>query len=434
MFVDEARIYVEAGRGGDGAVAFRREKFVPRGGPAGGDGGKGGDVIFVVASGLNTLMDFRHQTHFRAASGEAGGGTNKTGANGRDLVVRVPPGTMIWAEEGFMIADLTEPDQKAVVARGGRGGKGNARFASSTHRIPRMAERGQPGEARWVRLELSLLADVGLVGFPNAGKSTLISRFSAARPRIADYPFTTLDPHLGVVDHYGDPFVVADVPGLIEGAHTGAGLGHEFLRHLQRTRILVHVLDCSPETGRDPVADYRIVRHELEAFSPSLAARPEIVAANKMDLTEAREALERIQQAIGVSVYPVSGVSGEGLDALGYAMRTLLDQTPPLVEDRPPGVIRPKVTGFMFESEPDGSVRIVGDIENRAVMTQWGNPEAEDYLIEYLNRRGIPAALRRAGAADGQTVKMGPGELLWYEGHLVRPDGAGQIKQSKLDK
>lgn len=424
MFIDEARIYLEAGRGGDGAVAFRREKYVPRGGPAGGDGGKGGDIIFVVDSGLNTLEDLRHRTHYRAEPGTNGGNSNRSGAQGSDMEVRVPLGTMVLTEDGHLLADLTEPAQRLVVARGGRGGKGNARFASSTHRVPRIAERGQPGESFWVRIELTLLADVGLVGFPNAGKSTLISRMSQARPRIADYPFTTLVPNLGVVAEYGDPFVMADVPGLIEGAHTGAGLGHAFLKHLSRTRLLVHLLDLSPMTERDPVNDYRIIRHELEQFSPALAARPEIVVANKMDLAEAADRYGQLQDALGESVLGISAVTGRGIPELGRLLAERLQQLPPLAPDRPPAVVRPKPTGFQVTPEPDGALRLVGDLEERAEMTRWGSREAEDYLIEYLRRRGVRDALRRLGATAGQTVRVGPGEFRWWEDDLVREDEA----------
>jgi GTP-binding protein len=415
VFVDEARIYLEAGRGGDGAVAFRREKYVPRGGPSGGDGGKGGDIIFRVDPGLSTLMDFRHQTHFRAAHGESGGPSNRTGRSGADLVIPVPPGTMVWSETGELLADLTHPGQTEVLARGGRGGRGNARFASSTHRVPRMAERGQPGEQRWVRLELTLLADVGLVGYPNAGKSTLISRISQARPRVADYPFTTLVPHLGVVTGYGPPFVVADVPGLIEGAHRGAGLGITFLRHLKRTRLLLHLVDCSPATGRDPVADYQAIRRELGAFSADLAARPEIVVATKQDLPEAREAYEGLRMALPGPVYPISAVTGEGVGALMRAVATMLQRTPAPEAAHPLPVVRPRVRGLTVGRTEDGGWRLGGDVEDRAAMTQWGNLEAEEYLAEYLRRRGAPAVLAREGVPEGAAVQVGPGQLIFGE-------------------
>jgi GTP-binding protein len=418
VFVDEARIYVEGGHGGDGAVAFRREKFVPRGGPAGGDGGHGGSVVFLVDSGLGTLMDFRHQTHFRAEPGQAGGNSNKSGRQGQDTIVRVPPGTLVLTEDGHLLADLTEPGQRHVVAHGGRGGRGNAHFSSASHRVPRIAERGQPGEALWVRLELRLLADVGLVGYPNVGKSTLISRMSSARPRVADYPFTTLQPNLGVVSTFGDPFVMADVPGLIEGAHQGLGLGHGFLRHLKRTRVLVHLVDMNPMSDRDPLADYRVIRHELEAFSPRLARRPEIVVATKMDVTGAEERLRAFQAGIAKMVYPISAVTGAGVEALGYALRAAIDNTaaePP--EERPP-VVKPRVTGWTLEPQADG-VRLVGDVEERAVMTRWGHYEDEAFLAEYLRRRGVWDALRKRDLREGTKLQVGPGALLWIEESLV---------------
>ena len=420
MFVDEARIFLEAGKGGDGAVAFRREKYVPRGGPAGGDGGRGGNVLLIVDSGLSTLMDLRHQTHYRAEPGQPGANANKSGRQGRDLIIRVPPGTLVLTDDGFLIRDLTEAGQEAVVATGGRGGRGNAHFSTSTHRVPRIAERGQPGEAFWVRLELSLLADIGLVGLPNAGKSTLISRMSEARPRIADYPFTTLVPNLGVAASWGDPFVIADVPGLIEGAHAGAGLGHGFLKHLKRTRLLAHLVDMSPLSGRDPVNDYRIIRHELEAFSPRLAARPELVVATKMDLPGSHERLEAFRSFLDDArpVYAVSSVTGEGLDALGYEFRSRLNGIPrqaPEYEARP---VTPKVLGWRVE-EKTGGWRVVGDIEARAEMTRWGHYEDEAYLAEYLKRRGVGDAMRRRGVPDGAAVAVGPGELLWVNGTLL---------------
>lgn len=421
MFVDEARIYLEAGRGGDGAVAFRREKYVPQGGPSGGDGGRGGDIVLRVDSGLSTLMDFRQKTHFRAAHGEAGGASNRSGRHGPDLIIAVPPGTMVLTEDGRLLADLTAPGQEEVLARGGRGGRGNARFASSTHRVPRIAERGQPGEQLWVRLELTLLADVGLVGYPNAGKSTLISRVSQSRPRVADYPFTTLVPNLGVVAQYGAPFVIADVPGLIEGAHRGAGLGHTFLRHLKRTRLLLHLVDCSPLTGRDPVADYHAIRRELEAFSEELAARPEMVVATKQDLTGAAQGWEALAEQLEVPVYAVSAVTGQGVAELMGAVATRLQAMPPPAVERPLPVIRPRVRGLELAREDDGAWRLLGDAEERAAMTQWGSREAEEYLAEYLRRRGVGPMLRRAGLEDGTTVRIGPGVLVYGEGTLWPP-------------
>src|SRR6266705_1483820 len=285
MFIDEAKIRVKAGNGGNGCMAFRREKFVPRGGPSGGDGGKGGDVIMESSERHNTLVHFRFNPEYKAQRGRHGEGSNKTGREGEDVLLKVPVGTIVYdADSGEKVHDFSHPDDRIVIARGGRGGRGNAQFKTSTHQAPREHEDGKPGEERTLRLELKLLADVGLVGYPNAGKSTLIARISAARPKIADYPFTTLTPNLGVVRLSEDrSFVVADVPGLIEGAHRGLGLGHQFLRHLERTKMLVHLVDVCGASGRDPTEDLDTVRRELELFRPELAAKPQIVAANKID-------------------------------------------------------------------------------------------------------------------------------------------------------
>ena len=333
MFVDEVDIHVEAGNGGRGCLAFRREKFVPRGGPSGGDGGHGGSVYAVASPHVNTLINYRFHPEFSAERGAHGQGSNCTGHGGADLELAVPIGTLVYeksddASEPYrLLADLAEEGQRVLVARGGRGGLGNARFATATNRAPRKVQPGEPGEIKNLRLELKLLADVGLVGFPNAGKSTMIARISAARPKIADYPFTTLTPNLGVV-RLGDDrsFVVADVPGLIEGAHRGTGLGHQFLRHLERTKVLVHLVDVSGATERDPVADLDIVRHELELFQPTLAAKPQIVAANKIDAVDPAELdervapLERHAARLHLPFLRVSGVSGAGIPELLEAM------------------------------------------------------------------------------------------------------------------
>ena len=332
MFVDEVDIHVEAGAGGRGCLAFRREKFVPRGGPSGGDGGHGGSVYVVASPHINTLINFRFHPLFDAERGEHGMGSNCTGAGGKDLELAVPIGTLVYEKTADpehphnLLADLSEEGQRVLVAKGGRGGMGNARFATATNRAPRKVQPGEPGEIKDLRLELKLLADVGLVGFPNAGKSTMIARISAARPKIADYPFTTLVPNLGVVRISDDrSFVVADVPGLIEGAHRGQGLGHQFLRHLERTKVLVHLVDVSGATGRNPVEDLDTVRKELELFQPTLAAKPQIVVANKMDAVDpsnddAVVALERRASALGLPFLRVSGVSGQGVPELLEAM------------------------------------------------------------------------------------------------------------------
>ncbi len=330
MFVDEVDIHVAAGHGGAGALSFRREKFVPRGGPDGGDGGHGGSIYMVARANLNTLLNYRFQKKFEAARGAHGEGSRRTGKSGADIVLEVPIGTVVYERtpegETVQLADLTTPDVRIVVAKGGNGGWGNAQFVSSTNRAPRHFQPGLPGEERDLRLHLKLLADVGLVGYPNAGKSTMISRISAAKPKIADYPFTTLVPNLGVVSLSGDrTFVVADVPGLIEGAHTGHGLGHRFLSHLERTKVLVHLVDVSSSTGRDPVADFDVITRELALFpgrdasGERLADKPLLVAANKIDALDEPERLQRLEehlQSAGIPLYPVSAATGQGLDAL----------------------------------------------------------------------------------------------------------------------
>jgi GTP-binding protein len=333
VFVDEVEIHVRAGDGGRGCVSFRREKFVPRGGPNGGDGGRGGSVSLEADEGLGTLLDFRYKRHYAARRGGHGEGSNRHGANGGDLILRVPMGTTVRDRDtGLLLGDLTSHGERLDVARGGRGGRGNARFATSTNRAPRRADPGEAGEERGLRLELRLLADVGVVGFPNAGKSTLVARLSAARPKIADYPFTTLVPTLGLVRLDEErSFVIADVPGLIPGAAEGKGLGLRFLRHLERTRLLVHLLDLDPATGRDPVEDWRTIQAELKAYSPELAARPQLVAANKIDLEGATPRLKRVVamgRRRGLPVIPLAARTGQGLAelraAIGAALTTVV--------------------------------------------------------------------------------------------------------------
>ncbi len=335
-FVDEVSIHVKAGDGGNGAVAWRREKFIPRGGPAGGDGGDGGDVVLVVDPQLATLLDYRYIREHKAKSGEQGRGSDQNGHAGGHIELRVPPGTLVRdAATGEVLADLAEPGQRVVAAKGGKGGLGNMNFATSTNQAPRFAEPGTPGEEKDLVLELKLLADVGIVGYPNAGKSTLISRISRARPRIADYPFTTLVPNLGMVQWRGEKtFVVADIPGLIEGAHAGAGLGHQFLRHVERCRVLVHLVDGAPQgEGRSPKADYDAINRELAHYSPALAGKPQIVAVNKIDVPEARKGAAELNRALArrkrapAHVLPISAVSGEGLDALLDAIAATIFET-----------------------------------------------------------------------------------------------------------
>ena len=328
MFVDEAKIRVKAGGGGNGCMAFRREKFVPRGGPSGGDGGHGGDVIMESSERHNTLVHFRFNPEYRAERGRHGEGSNKTGREGENVVLKVPVGTIVYDElTGELVHDFSHPDERVVIARGGRGGRGNARFATSVHQAPREHEEGHPGEERALRLELKLLADVGLVGYPNAGKSTLISRISAARPKIADYPFTTLQPNLGVVVAGNPPddssFVVADIPGLIEGASEGAGLGTQFLRHIERTRVLAHLVDVSDSSGRpDPVQDYEVITRELANFGSGLASKPTMVVASKMDAVNKDKLakLKRYCKRKKLDMFAISAVTGEGIEELKWAM------------------------------------------------------------------------------------------------------------------
>src|SRR5438477_11206072 len=334
MFIDEATIRIKAGDGGTGCLAFRREKFVPRGGPSGGDGGKGGDVIMESSERHNTLVHFRFNPEYKAQRGRHGEGSNKTGREGEDVLLKVPVGTIVYdAESGEKVHDFSDRDDRIVIARGGRGGRGNAQFKTSTHQAPREHEDGKPGEERVLRLELRLLADVGLVGYPNVGKSTLISRISAARPKIADYPFTTLEPNLGVVA-VGQPpdeksFVVADIPGLIEGAHLGAGLGTQFLRHIERTRLLVHLVDVSDASGRpDPVKDVEVINQELESFGAGLEDKPMIMAASKIDVAnkEKLAKLKRYCKKQGLELFPISAVTGKGIDELKYAIAEKLEE------------------------------------------------------------------------------------------------------------
>lgn len=319
MFVDEAIIHVKAGDGGHGCVSFRREKYIPKGGPEGGDGGNGGSVILVADAGKDTLLDFAGKHHWKAGRGESGMGKKMAGHSGEDLLIQVPPGTLVFdAEHGTLLADLDEPEKRLTVARGGRGGRGNWHFRSPTNQAPRYAEPGTEGQERTLKLELKLIADVGLVGMPNAGKSTLLRAISAARPKVADYPFTTLDPQLGIVDLIGDRrMVFADIPGLIEGAQHGAGLGHAFLRHIERTKVIVHLLDLYPLDGSSPAENYRKIRGELESFSPVLAAKREVIAANKMDLATDHEALNHLREELaGKEIYAISGVSRQGVEPL----------------------------------------------------------------------------------------------------------------------
>jgi GTP-binding protein len=427
LFVDVVKIYAAAGSGGHGAVSFRREKYIPAGGPDGGDGGRGGDIVFQADPGMKTLMDFRYKKRYRAGSGQNGAGSNKTGKNGEDLVLKVPVGTMIKdSERDIIIADLTEAGQRVVVAKGGKGGKGNSRFTSSVRQAPTFAERGYEGEERWLVLELKLLADVGLIGFPNVGKSTILSVVTGAKPKIANYPFTTLTPNLGVVELEGrKSFVLADIPGLIEGAHQGVGLGHDFLRHIERTRLLIHVLDVSGSEGRDPLEDFRQVNHELAKYSSSLAERPQLIAVNKTDLPDAREILAGVREALekeGFEVFEVSAATNTGLDRLMdrafELLRDLGDQ--PMQEDIED---TRKMRYYRFEPEKPFTIEKVGDVF--VVKGNWvdrlmaginvDRDESLKYFQKVIRKRGIIDELKEMGIKEGDTVRMGQREFEYLE-------------------
>lgn len=419
MFFDQAKIYVKGGDGGNGCVAFRREKYVPKGGPWGGDGGRGGSVILRADEGLRTLVDFRYKRHYKAGRGRHGQGKNMNGASGSDLVVRVPAGTVIRdADTGEFLADLVENGQELVVARGGRGGRGNTRFVTFENNAPALAEKGEPGEERWLEMELKLLADVGLVGFPNAGKSTLLSRISAARPKIAGYPFTTVVPNLGVVRlEEGKSFVAADIPGLIKGAHAGSGLGHDFLRHIARTSLLVHVLDTAGTEGRDPIEDFQVTNRELILYNTALADRPQVIAANKMDLPGARENLARIKDAYGsrYEIFPISAATGEGVDDLIYHVAGRLAELPEVsVVELKPVVHRPEPR---FAVSREGEIYLVSgrEIERRVAMTDLENEESVRRLQRIISRMGIEDALKEAGIKEGDTVKIGEFDFIYID-------------------
>ncbi|RIK47147.1 MAG: GTPase ObgE [Chloroflexi bacterium] len=430
---DTARIYVRAGNGGNGAASFRREKFVPFGGPDGGDGGRGGNVYLRVDPHLSTLLPFSYKQHFRAQHGQPGRGSNKAGKQGEDLYIAVPPGTVVIDDEtGEPIADLTAEGQELLVAKGGRGGLGNSHFVTSIKQAPRIAELGEPGAERWIRLELKLIADVGLVGFPNAGKSTLLAASSAARPKIADYPFTTLEPNLGVVEiggPGGETFVMADIPGLIEGAAEGVGLGHEFLRHVERTRLLVHVLDGSGGLeGRDPLEDFELVAQELAAYSEEIASKPCFLAINKIDLPEAREQAPRIRAALSGRVeriFEVSGVTGEGVREMLVAIAERLREIPRAVSQLPVAEERvyrlDDVDESYWETEQLSrhhfAVRGV-KIERSLKMTDFKNEEAAERFQRILEASGISRSLENLGIQPGDIVHIADAELIWDEAAL----------------
>ncbi|MFN8598752.1 MAG: GTPase ObgE [Anaerolineae bacterium] len=423
MFFDTAQIHVQAGKGGDGAVAFRREKYVPFGGPSGGDGGRGGDVVLFVDPTLNTLSAFRHQRKFKAKDGENGRGKNQTGADGDDIRIPVPPGTVVRdAKTGDVLADLASPRAEFIVAQGGTFGKGNVRFTTSTNQAPRMATNGMPGEERDLDLELKLIADVGLVGLPNAGKSTLLAATTAARPKIADYPFTTLQPNLGVVDLERElSFVMADIPGLIEGASLGKGLGHEFLRHIERTRVLIHVLDGSQP---DPLKDFETINAELAAFGHGLAHKPQLVAFNKIDLPDAQAQWPQVQKTLekqGVEALSISAATQQGTRELLYRavqiLRELPEPEPVVIEAIP--VMRAEVdeAPFTVSRAADASWHVTG--RQVQVLASRHRFDSEESLMSFhkaITKLGVIDALRDAGVQEGDTVWIGDDyELEWQD-------------------
>jgi GTP-binding protein len=423
MFLDRVKIFVQAGAGGDGAATFRREAHVPRGGPDGGDGGRGGSIVLRVDPGHTTLRDFQYRHHFRGEAGGRGSGANRHGKSAGELVVPVPPGTAIYDDAtGELLADLVATGQQAMIARGGRGGLGNKHFATSTHQAPKHAQKGEPGEEHWLRLELRLIADVGLVGLPNAGKSTLLAALTAARPKIADYPFTTLEPNLGVMDlgeEDGRLPTIADVPGLIEGASEGAGLGHAFLRHVERTRILVQVVDGA---SRDPEWDYRVIRDELGAHDPALLEKPILVAFNKLDLAAAAgawPAFRKARKRDGLPVVGIAAAGGQGTDELRLAIARLLPSAEAMsLPPEPSGVVVHRFEGtpegFVVERDPDGAYRVRGArVERLAAQTNFDIEESAERFQRGLERLGVDAELRRAGVLPGDVVRFGGVELEW---------------------
>lgn len=420
MFVDQVKIYVKAGNGGDGMVAFRREKFVPNGGPAGGDGGKGADVVFVVDEGLRTLVDFRFKRIFKAEHGEHGMSKSMHGRGAEDLVVKVPQGTIVKdIDTGEIIADLVAHGQRAVIAKAGRGGRGNKRFATPANPAPELSENGEPGQERNVQLELKVLADVGLVGFPSVGKSTLLSVVSAARPKIAAYHFTTIVPNLGMVDAGdGRSFVMADLPGLIEGASQGVGLGHQFLRHIERTRVIVHVIDMSGSEGRVPYEDYMAINNELEQYNLRLMERPQIIVANKMDMPDAEENLKEFKTKIAedIPVFPISAVTKTGLRELLLAIADKLETTPEfplneILEQEDEDTVLYKYVAeepdFEITREPDGTFVLNGaKIERLFTMTNFERDASISRFARQLRAMGVDEALRKRGAKDGDIVRL----------------------------
>ncbi|MGN0340283.1 MAG: GTPase ObgE [Lachnospira sp.] len=421
MFADRARIFIKSGKGGDGHVSFRRELYVPDGGPDGGNGGRGGDIIFEVDKGLNTLSDFRHNSKYVAESGQEGGKRRCTGKDGADLIIKVPEGTVIYDDESHkVIADMSNGNLRETILRGGRGGKGNMNYATSTMQAPQYAQPGQDAQELWVRLELKVIADVGLVGFPNVGKSTLLSRVTNAKPKIANYHFTTLNPNLGVVDlDDAKGFVIADIPGLIEGASDGVGLGHEFLRHIERTKVIIHMVDAASTEGRNPVADIKAINHELYEYNPELLSRPQVIAANKIDVLNAMDGTDPIKELKdelekdGIKVFPISAVTGQGLKELLYHVSSLLsnmDSTPVTFEkelDVDTLFDNPN-EAFYVEKNSDGIYLVYGPRVDR--MLGYTNLESEkgfNFFQRFLRETGILKELKSLGVQEGDTVRVG---------------------------
>lgn len=418
MFTDSAKVYIRSGNGGNGHVSFRRELYVPNGGPDGGDGGRGGDIIFEVDDGLNTLVDFRHVRKYAAENGEEGGKRRCHGADGKDLIVRVPEGTVVKdLETGKVITDMSGENRREVILKGGKGGLGNMHFATATMQVPKYAQPGQPGQELWVQLELKVIADVGLVGFPNVGKSTLLSRVSNARPKIANYHFTTLNPHLGVVNlGDGNSFVMADIPGLIEGASEGAGLGHEFLRHIERTKVLLHVVDAASVEGRDPIEDVHAIMDELSAYNPELLKLPQAIAANKLDAVydEGSDPLADLKkefEPMGIPVFGISAVSGEGVNDLLYYLYDVIrktDRTPKIFEKEfEIEYVGDRSLPYTVEKDEEGIYVVEGPrIEKMLGYTNLDSEKGFDFFQKFLKQSGILADLEKAGIQEGDTVRM----------------------------
>ena len=430
MFADRATIIIRSGKGGDGHVSFRREKYVPDGGPDGGDGGNGGDVIFEIDEGQNTLGDYRHKRKYKAGDGEEGGKKRCHGSNGNDVVLKVPEGTVIMdAQSGKVIADMSGENRLQVVLKGGHGGKGNQHYATPTMQVPKYAQPGQPAQELEVLLELKVIADVGLVGFPNVGKSTFLSRVTNARPKIANYHFTTLSPNLGVVDTENGGFIIADIPGLIEGASEGVGLGHEFLRHIERTRVIIHIVDAASTEGRDPVEDIYKINTELEAYNQEIASRPQVIAANKIDCiynNEEEDPIQRLKQEFepkGIKVYPISAVTGQGVRELLFHVKELLDACPrkSIVFEQeffPEDALVAENLPFTVEADPeDSSVFIVEGprIEKMLGYTNLDSEKGFAFFQKFLKEGGILEELEKAGIQDGDTVRMYGFEFDYYK-------------------